>query len=59
MWMLFEVGLFFGKFIEQRREAANELTVRANLFAVTPQWADQSAPTISSQPPTKVLRRFH
>ena len=23
MWMLFEVGLFFGKFIEQRREATN------------------------------------
>ncbi len=23
MWMLFEIGLFFGKFIEQRRETAN------------------------------------
>ena len=24
MWMLFEVGLFFGKFIEQRREVTND-----------------------------------
>jgi Sec-independent protein secretion pathway component TatC len=24
MWMLFEIGLFFGKFIEQRREVTND-----------------------------------
>jgi sec-independent protein translocase protein TatC len=24
MWMLFEIGLFFGKFIEKRRESAND-----------------------------------